>query len=181
MSTTTRMMSNHHRRFVTPSCVGPLSNNKRKERDGFREVPKPSIKKPTRPIGPNIPRVVPSRPALVPKPTQPTPNNLVLAGYLAHEFLTKGTLFGEQWDPARAEAVPVSAAQTEQRRLKQQQQPPPSSPGRKIKAETSSRPEEHRTEERHRRYVEVTDLIRNSGAHIPGIVNPTQLARFLHL
>nr|GFA04772.1 hypothetical protein [Tanacetum cinerariifolium] len=36
--------------------------------------------------------------------------NLLLAWYLAHEFLTKHTLFGEVYDPARAMAQPVYTA-----------------------------------------------------------------------
>jgi hypothetical protein len=31
------------------------------------------------------------------------------------------------------------------------------------------------------RYVEVTALLKSGGTHLPGVVNPTQLARFLDL
>lgn len=151
---TTATMSNQDRRFLNHAHVGP--SVKRKERDGFDD-PKPKLAR----LG--IPR--PGSPEPDPEPAS---RNQLLAGYLAHEFLTKGTLFGQPWDPARAEAVPVSA---DPRRLK------PS--GQKLKAEMSSRAEPQ--VERNQRYVEVADLLKTDGAHFPGIVNPTQLARSLQL
>ncbi|KAF5784900.1 hypothetical protein HanXRQr2_Chr10g0422281 [Helianthus annuus] len=42
----------------------------------------------------------PSKPKALHSP--PACNNILLAGYLAHEFLNKGTLFGEVYDPNRA-------------------------------------------------------------------------------
>ncbi|WZZ02353.1 uncharacterized protein LOC106409374 [Brassica napus] len=88
-----------------------------------------------------------------PPPTTPAagPNQL-LAGYLAHEYLNKGTLFGEQWSPARSEA-------------------------RKNKASHETEPSDYKR----RRYVEVADILRADGAFMPGIVNPSQLARSLKL
>lgn len=161
MSTATTMMSNQHRRFVTPvvGVVGPPSN-KRKERDGFN-VPKPSVKKPARPTIRGSASLAPK------KPPEPDSSNQLLAGYLAHEFLTKGTLFGQQWDPARAEAVAVSA---ESRRMKS--------------AASCSQREKGKAEprvEKYERYVEVADLLKTDGAHLPGVVNPSQLARFLQM
>jgi len=35
--------------------------------------------------------------------------------------------------------------------------------------------------EERERYVEVTGLLKGGGTHLQGVVNPTQLARFLHL
>lgn len=137
---------NHARRVLTPGA-----SSKRKERET------PPIPKPNKLAKPTIPR-----PAS-PKPSKPASNNQLLAGYLAHEFLTKGTLFGDPWDPARAEAFPVSTAGF--RRMK-----PPS---QKVKPETQV--------EKLQRYAEVADLIQRGGAHLPGIVNPTQLAHFLQL
>ncbi|XP_058208060.1 uncharacterized protein LOC131321059 [Rhododendron vialii] len=151
---TTATMSNQDRRFLNHALVGP--SVKRKERDGFDD-PKPKQAR----LG--IPG--PGSPAPAPEPAS---RNQLLAGYLAHEFLTKGTLFGQPWDPARAEAVPVSA---DSRRLKLS--------GQKFKAEMSSRAEPQ--VERNQRYVEVADLLKTDGAHFPGIVNPTQLARSLQL
>ena len=69
-------------------------------------------------------------------------NNKLLAGNLAHEFLTHGTLLGRRIEPA------------------------------------TRRPEP----EPKRRYAEVSWLLMaDGGAHIPGVVNPTQLARWLQI
>ncbi|KAF2587998.1 hypothetical protein F2Q70_00042149 [Brassica cretica] len=87
-------------------------------------------------------------------------NQLILAGYLSHEFLTNGTLFGEQWDPARAQAGATES--------------------KKLKRSHISEPAEE-SEPKRKRYVEVANLLRSDGAHLPGIVNPAQLARFLKL
>ncbi|PSR89748.1 Cortactin-binding protein like [Actinidia chinensis var. chinensis] len=154
------MMSNdHHRRFITP--VGP--SRKRKDRAAF-EVPKP----PPKLARPNIPRPGPA--SLAQEPLEPASNNQLLAGCLAHEFLTKGTLFGQLWDPARAEAFPVAV---ESRRVKF----PGSS--QKAKAEPSTKAEPNT--EKYQRYVEVSNMLKTDGAHLPGIVNPAQLAPFLQL
>lgn len=72
----------------------------------------------------------------------PPAGNRLLAGYLAHEFLTSGTLFGQVWDPSRS-AQPV----------------------RKSEPAVV--------------YADVAVLLKGDGAHIPGVVNPTQLARWL--
>ncbi|KAK2984613.1 hypothetical protein RJ640_029119 [Escallonia rubra] len=150
------MIKHPPRRILTPGAL-----NKRKEREGLDAV-KPSTS--TKLAKPSLPRAASPKPSS-PKPAEPAPSNQLLAGYLAHEFLTKGTLFGQPWDPARAEAAPVSAAPAEPRRNRargkaEQQQPKPQ--------ECS-------------RYAEVADLLKGGGAHLPGIVNPSQLARFLQL
>lgn len=93
---------------------------------------------------------------------EPASSNQLLAGYLAHEFLNKGTLFGEQWNPARAQAGPYPAQSTESRKTK---------PSHDIE------PSDHKR----RRYEEVANTLRADGTHLPGIVNPSQLARFLKL
>ncbi|KAL2921292.1 Ceramide glucosyltransferase 3 [Bienertia sinuspersici] len=92
--------------------------------------------------------------------SNPVSSNRLLAGYMAHEFLTKGTLFGQKFDPARAEALPVSAA--EQKRK-------PTQTG----FEPGLKP--------NRSYADVAQLLKGDGAHIPGIVNPTQLARWIQM
>ncbi|KAH7862801.1 hypothetical protein Vadar_009783 [Vaccinium darrowii] len=151
MSATTTM-SNQDRRFLNHVRVGP--SVKRKERDGLDDL---------KPPAPKVARLSIPRPGSPAPAPAPDSRNQLLAGYLAHEFLTKGTLFGQPWDPARAEAVPVSA---DSRRLK-------------LKAEMGSRAEPQ--VEKNQRYVEVADLLKTNGAHLPGIVNPTQLARSLQL
>ncbi|KAJ8650747.1 hypothetical protein MRB53_003770 [Persea americana] len=69
-------MSNNSHGVMTPSA-----SRKRKERDGLDGV-KAATARPTK--------------------AEPVADNQLLAGYLANEFLTKGTLFGQKWDPARA-------------------------------------------------------------------------------
>ncbi|KAG7532817.1 hypothetical protein ISN45_Aa08g004720 [Arabidopsis thaliana x Arabidopsis arenosa] len=93
---------------------------------------------------------------------EPVGSNKLLAGYLAHEFLNNGTLFGELWNPTRAQAGPLTAQCTETRKTK---------PSHDIE------PSDHKR----RRYVEVANILRVDGTHLPGIVNPSQLARFLKL
>ncbi|KDP26496.1 hypothetical protein JCGZ_17654 [Jatropha curcas] len=139
-----------------------LTSNKRKEREGFDSL-KPSPPPP------------PAPPTKLPKPTinrldsgilpEPAPSNQLLAGYLAHEYLTKGTLFGQPWAPSRAEAVPVSAGFVESKKIKASQ--------KAKEAEPNS------NKETYERYVDVSCLLKAGGAHLPGVVNPSQLARFL--
>ncbi|XP_062186297.1 uncharacterized protein LOC133889834 [Phragmites australis] len=73
--------------------------------------------------------------------------NKILAGHLAHEFLTHGTLLGRRIEPSRAGPAPAARDDPEPRR----------------------------------RYAEVSWLLMTSGAHIPGVVNPTQLGRWLQI
>ena len=75
--------------------------------------------------------------------SKPGNDNKLLAGNLAHEFLTHGTLLGRRVEPTRQPARP---------------EPEPK-----------------------RRYAEVSWLLMAGGAHIPGVVNPTQLARWLQI
>lgn len=97
---------------------------------------------------------------VAPPPTSATAeqagSNQLLAGYLAHEYLNKGTLFGEKWNPARSESI---------------------AEGRKNKQSHGKEPSDNKR----RRYVEVADILRAEGSFMPGIVNPSQLARSLKL
>lgn len=93
----------------------------------------------------------PAQVAKLAKPVEPNNhnndnNNKLLAGYLAHEFLTKGTLLGKRFEPGKVELNPVHQAG-------------PSKPGNS--------------------YKEVSYLLKADGVHIPGVVNPTQLGRWL--
>lgn len=87
---------------------------------------------------------------------------------MAYEFLTKGTLFGQKLDPARAEAVPLPSSAAEGKRMKPSQI--------EEAAEPSARPAKQ-----HQSYGELATLLKTDGAHIPGIVNPTQLARWIQM
>ncbi|XP_018859659.2 uncharacterized protein LOC109021478 [Juglans regia] len=140
------------RRVLTPNIV---IDKKRKERDGLGlGALEPSSKRST------------SKPAGC---VDPIPSNRLLAGYLAHEFLTRGTLLGRPWDPAQKEAIPVSG------RGKQRDD------GGAEPRGGAERRRGRRQVEDHQRYVELANLLKTGGAHVPGIVNPTQLACFLQL
>jgi hypothetical protein len=82
-------------------------------------------------------------------------NNKLLAGNLAHEFLTRGTVLGR-----RIEATPSAV------------------PGRRPEPTWQpARPEP----EPKRRYAELSWLLMANGAHVPGVVNPTQLGQWLQI
>ncbi|KAL8204584.1 hypothetical protein R6Q57_010207 [Mikania cordata] len=87
-----------------------------------------------------------------------TPPNKLLAGYMAHEFQTKGTLLGQKFDTARAGTPEIG----------------------KLQPVTETKTPVNVNE----RYKEITSLIMmksDGGVHIPGIVNPTQLARLIQM
>jgi hypothetical protein len=132
-------MSFNPRRILTPGA-----SRKRKE----RESKKPSAD----------PAAAPT-PAL--KPGEPLSSNRLLAGYMAYEFLTKRTLFGQEFDPDRASAEPPASSSAESKRSKPE-------------AELSVKKEHHS-------YAEVASVLKTDGAYIPGIVNPTQLARWIQM
>lgn len=88
------------------------------------------------------------------KATEATSSNKLLAGYMAYEFLTKGTLLGQKFDGARTDTAARGKSRTE----------------------TEANGNET--------YKEITSLLMmksDGGARIPGIVNPTQLARWIKM
>jgi hypothetical protein len=99
-------------------------------------------------LAPGPAKAEPVKPALSLAPARGGSGNKLLAGHLAHEFLTRGTLLGRRIEPSRGGPAPVTADA-------------PDEPDPK------------------RRYAEVSLLLMTSGAHIPGVVNPTQLGRWL--
>ncbi|KAK7858937.1 hypothetical protein CFP56_009642 [Quercus suber] len=72
-------MSYHSRRILTPGA-----SRKRKERGFifFKTAPAPA-------------------PVQASKPSELKSSNRLLAGYMAYEFLTRGTLLGQKFDPAQ--------------------------------------------------------------------------------
>ncbi|KDP40365.1 hypothetical protein JCGZ_02363 [Jatropha curcas] len=139
-------MSYHPRRILTPGA-----SRKRKERETFY------------PFKPFNSAQLGGKPAL--KAEKSVSSNRLLAGYMAYEYLTKGTLFGQKFDPARAEAVPLAgggSAEWKKRGMK----PPEVQPGWRKE---------------HQSYAEVASILKTDGAHIPGIVNPTQLAKWIQM
>ncbi|CAM8973597.1 unnamed protein product [Rhodiola kirilowii] len=155
------------RRVATP--LAPPLSHKRKERNHFKPPPprygsahaaKSALSAPLSNSAKQARlfdgSAFSSNPAPSPHPqaAKPNCNNLLIAGYMANEFLTKGTILGEQIDPTRAAVVPEGSMKT---------------PSRSI--QTSRKADE--------RYAEVASLLKTDGAHISGIVNPTQLVSYL--
>lgn len=156
-------MSYHSRKILTPG-----ESRKRKEREVLLSStsPRPLVPQTTvtRAVSGTNTATTSSKGA----EQQPLSSNRLLAGYMAYEFLSKGTLFGQNFDPARAEALPVNPADSRRNRQWQNQVQP------STEAEPSgkSKPQS---------YAEVASLLKNDVAHIPGIVNPTQLARWIQM
>ncbi|CAN1192925.1 hypothetical protein LINPERPRIM_LOCUS21518 [Linum perenne] len=151
-----------------------LASNKRKERDDPSDSYKPAY-----PAAPPQPPLATVKPVGKPvtgligsdKLGEPTGlNNQILAGYLAHEFLTNGTLLGEP-----KENPPMASVTLEGKKLK------PSPRGEAAEPMVKSELRIEDKEKMRERYVEVSKLLKMKGAHLPGIVNPTQLASYLQM
>lgn len=83
-----------------------------------------------------------------------THSNWLLAGYMAHEFLTCGTMLGRKLYPGWAEVGPLVS--------------PPSPQHREAKKARQS-------------YSDVAGVFKTDGNHVPGVVNPTQLAKWIQM
>lgn len=143
------MNYHHSRRILTLD----ESSRKRKDRDTLYSSPRPS-----NPLTAVNNSLTTSFNKPDPKKKCQMPNSL-LAGYMAYEYLTKGTLLGQKYDPVRPRAAPVNASA-------------------ELKKRKSS-PEEPKTVNQN--YAEIASLLRSDGAHIAGIVNPTQLAQWIQM
>ncbi|XP_004247749.1 uncharacterized protein [Solanum lycopersicum] len=147
-------MNYHSRRILTLD----ESSRKRKDRDTFYSSPRPS--NPLTSV--SNANLTTSFPKPDPKkkghPPHQMPNS-VLAGYMAYEYLTKGTLLGQKFDPARPRA---NAAAT-----------PVADPKKRKSSPDEPKPSQN--------YVEISSLLRSDGTHIPGIVNPTQLGQWIQM
>ncbi|KAK7356641.1 hypothetical protein VNO80_15916 [Phaseolus coccineus] len=88
------------------------------------------------------------------------PSNGLLAGYLAHEFLTKGTLLGR-----RIELDLSASSSVDQKRSQLKSQA--------VEVKPSAVKE-------HGSYQEVSSLLKINGTYINGIVNPTQLSNWIN-
>lgn len=159
----TAKMSYHTRRILTLE----ESSRKRKDRDTFYSFPKPSI--PLTSVNtPNV-NMTTSFNKGAAEPNHQMPNPL-LAGYMAYEFLTKGTLLGQKFDPARAKAVPVNALAESKKRKSSVSSP------KEVELSGNGKPKKQS-----QNYVELASLLKSDGSHIPGIVNPTQLAQWIQM
>ncbi|MED6173417.1 hypothetical protein PIB30_059091 [Stylosanthes scabra] len=134
------MMSHHHHRRMLP----PGNTRKRKLAD---EADKP----------------------IEPKSDEPRNSNRLLAGYLAHEFLTRGTLFGQKYEAESSERSAVMDPKKSQaKQVVQAEEPSRDGVSRKLQKEKEN-------------YGEVASIMKSNGTHIKGIVNPTQLSRWIHM
>lgn len=163
----TKTMRLPPRRVLTPSST---TSNKRKERDDPFERPKPIHTTTTKLLKPDKPNNrLGSEPIATTsgsKGSEPMPSNQLLAGYLAHEYLTMGALLGQPWVPPK-------------RKTKEEDDGGEEGETTAMTTETPCRRTEKKVERE--RYVEVMGLLKGGGTHLHGVVNPTQLARFLHL
>lgn len=87
----------------------------------------------------------------------PAASNWVLAGYMAHEFLTCGTMLGRKLYPGWAEVGPLDT-------------PSPQQQHREVKKKKTDQS-----------YSDVSSVFKTDGIHIPGVVNPTQLAKWIQM
>ncbi|KAJ4955943.1 hypothetical protein NE237_012726 [Protea cynaroides] len=165
-------MSNHPRRVLSSGA-----SRKRKERDGLDTLKaSTTISTTTIPTAVVEPDQAPAQAqaqAQVPSP----PSNRLLAGYLAHEFLTEGTLFGQKWDPARASAAPITASSPTTAAAAAVD----TAETKKVANAKNGEPESAKKTAAHQSYAAVANLMKMEGIHIPGIVNPTQLSRWLQI
>ncbi|EOA31737.1 hypothetical protein CARUB_v10014951mg [Capsella rubella] len=86
------------------------------------------------------------------------PSNWLLAGYMAHEFLTCGTMLGRKLYPGWAEVGPLVS-------------PPPQQQQQNKEARKT----------RQSNYSDVAGVFKTDGNHVPGVVNPTQLAKWIQM
>ncbi|KAJ7979824.1 putative Embryo sac development arrest 6 [Quillaja saponaria] len=142
-------MTSHHPRWILP----PGASRKRKATEALYSG-KPSTPPPAS--------------LATTKENEPISSNRLLAGYMAYEFLIRGSIFGEKFNPALAEAVSLASSPVQSRRMKP-----------KVKAAVTepSLMKEHHSHS----YANVASILKGGGAHIPGIVNPTQLSRWFQM
>ncbi|CAH8361431.1 unnamed protein product [Eruca vesicaria subsp. sativa] len=88
-----------------------------------------------------------------PRATTPATPNWLLAGYLAHEFLTCGTMLGRKLCAGWAEVGPLNSPSPQHREVKKARQS----------------------------YSDVASVFKTEGTHVPGVVNPTQLAKWIQM
>ncbi|KAK4787533.1 hypothetical protein SAY86_011366 [Trapa natans] len=132
-------MNYHSQRILAPGTL-----RKRKEREPMLPGTEVTAGKPP---GPAAPTEAASQPAL---------DNRILAGYLAYEFLTRGTLLGQKLNNGRMEAVNVS----------------PPGPNKETQLKEMKE---------NGSYMELACILKMEGVHIPGIVNPTELGRWIQM
>jgi hypothetical protein len=136
----------------------PSSSSSEQKLQQQKQAPLPPLPRKPEPRNrpPQLSRFA-TKPTMPPPPPPQDGNSKVLAGYLAHEFLKFGTLLGERPPaPIRKESAAARPAPA-----------PASAP---VPAPEPAR-----------RYAEASTLLMAGGPRIPGVVNPTQLGRWLRI
>ncbi|OIW01674.1 hypothetical protein TanjilG_19782 [Lupinus angustifolius] len=169
----TKTMRLPPRRILTPNG----STHKRKERDDTWPKPITSTKlhKPEKLIP--MPNSEPIKSSLATSSgrgkvvIEPTPSNHLLAGYLAHEYLTKGTLMGQPWAPPQTEGGEKLTCKDEVFNKQG---------GVAVETPCRRSAEDGKVHEKER-YAQVAGLLKDGRSHLPSIMNPTHLVHFLHI
>ncbi|KAK4744583.1 hypothetical protein SAY87_010895 [Trapa incisa] len=163
------MNQRHPRRILPPGAL-----RKRAERDAT--LPKPEV----------IAAMKPPRPTPQAKPAaEPKVDDKILAGCMAYEFLTRGTLLGRVLDNGQTQAVHVSPpGSSKETRTNWMKESRGLNNGRTNAAAHMSPPgpnkETHPSQmKKSQSYTELARVLKMEGAYIPGIVNPTDLARWV--
>ncbi|KAK3417271.1 uncharacterized protein LOC104414465 [Eucalyptus grandis] len=152
-------MSYRARTILTPGA-----SRKRKERESFYTSAAAHATA-TKPAARPAQALAQAHAAAKEGPAEPPAmsDNRLLAGLMAHEFLTKGTLLGTMPEAA-------SSPRGDDPTPPKQQQPPPQQP---PQTEEVGKPSGS--------YGEVASILKADGVHVPGILNPSQLARWIQM
>ncbi|XP_010551678.1 PREDICTED: uncharacterized protein LOC104822234 [Tarenaya hassleriana] len=97
---------------------------------------------------------------------EPESSNWLLAGYMAHEFLANGTLLGHKLEPCRPDATGAASSRLLCDGESGRPDPIIADPGRKQANQS---------------YADVASVLKIDGTHVPGVVNPSQLARWIQM
>jgi hypothetical protein len=104
---------------------------------------------------------------------EPISPNKLLAGYLAYEFLTKGTLMGKPFVSSEGQTKEeVNSDDGEEENGNGGEE------GEATKAMSSQRP---KMKTKMEMYVGIMEMLMSGEIHLQGVVNPTQIARFLDM
>lgn len=94
----------------------------------------------------------------------PASTQQLVAGYMAYEFLTRGTLLGQELNPGQPESVTARRSKSEE-----------------LETMPMRADKDQRLKKKRKSYAEVASLLKTDGAHLPWIVNPTQLANWVQM
>ncbi|GAB2298565.1 hypothetical protein Dimus_032633 [Dionaea muscipula] len=110
-------------------------------------------------------------------------SKLLLAGYLAQEFLTNGTLFGQVYgeDDKAASADAAVRILSDEPTIVAKEKPIEDEAKKAEERNEEVEEEEEKKMKKYKMYVDVANLLKGDGAHLPGVFNPSQLAEYLKI